>query len=31
MNLEFLFECAYCWLIGFEAGFILDLIRPLRR
>ena len=31
MNWEFLLELAYCWLIGFEAGFTFDLIRQLRR
>jgi hypothetical protein len=31
MNYEFLLECAYFWLIGFEAGFILDLILRLAK
>jgi hypothetical protein len=31
MNWEFVLQCAYCWLIGFETGFILDLIQQLRR
>jgi hypothetical protein len=31
MNWESLFELAYCWLIGFETGFILDLLHQLMR
>ena len=31
MSWETFFELAYCWLIGFEVGFIFDLIQQLRR
>ena len=31
MNWTKFFELAYTWLIGFETGFILDLIRQLLR
>ena len=31
MNWQKLFELAYTGLIGFEVGFIIDLIREFRR
>jgi hypothetical protein len=31
MNWAKFFELAYTWLIGFETGFVIDLIRQLLR
>jgi hypothetical protein len=31
MNWEMFFELAYAWLIGFEVGLIIDLVKALLR